>query len=60
MTRRVHLSVHSRQAPMPQTFLGRNLAWWLTKTRLLETTVASRLDGDYAAATCSSARARAS
>lgn len=42
-THRVHLSVGSRQAPMPQTLLGRDLFWWLTKTRLLKTTVESRL-----------------
>lgn len=42
-TRRVHLSVGSRQTPLPQTILGRDLFWWLTKTRLLKTTVDSRL-----------------
>jgi putative flavoprotein involved in K+ transport len=39
----VHLSVGSRQTPLPQTFLGRDIFWWLTTTRLLETTVESRL-----------------
>ena len=34
-THRVHLAVGSRQTPLPQTFLGRDLFWWLTKTRLL-------------------------
>ena len=39
----VHLSVGSRQMPLPQRFLGRDLFWWLTTTRLLSTTVESRL-----------------
>jgi len=39
----VHLSVGSRQTPLPQRLLGRDLFWWLTKTRLLYTTVESRL-----------------
>jgi putative flavoprotein involved in K+ transport len=42
-TRRVYLAVGSRQMPLPQRFLGRDLFWWLTKSRLLETTVESRL-----------------
>ena len=42
-THDVHLSVGSRQKPLPQRFLGRDLFWWLTKTRLLRTTVESRL-----------------
>ena len=42
-TRRVYLSVGSRQTPLPQRFVGRDLFWWLTKTRLLEKTVESRL-----------------
>jgi putative flavoprotein involved in K+ transport len=42
-THLVHLAVGSRQTPLPQTFLGRDLFWWLTKTRLLEKTVESRL-----------------
>lgn len=42
-TRRVVLSVGSRQKPLPQRLLGRDLFWWLTKTRLLATTVNSRL-----------------
>jgi putative flavoprotein involved in K+ transport len=42
-THPVHLAVGSRQTPLPQTFLGRDLFWWLTKTRLLEKTVESRL-----------------
>jgi putative flavoprotein involved in K+ transport len=42
-THRVVLSVGSRQMPLPQRLLGRDLFWWLTKTRLLRTTVESRL-----------------
>lgn len=42
-THRVHLAVGSRQAPLPQKILGRDLFWWLTTTRLLRTTVESRL-----------------
>ena len=42
-THRVHLAVGSRQTPLPQMFLGRDLFWWLTKTRLLKKTVESRL-----------------
>ena len=44
-TREVYLSVGSRQTPLPQKILGRDLFWWLTKTRLLSTTVESRLGG---------------
>jgi len=42
-TRKVALSIGSRQKPLPQRLLGRDLFWWLTKTRLLNTTVESRL-----------------
>jgi putative flavoprotein involved in K+ transport len=42
-THPVHLAVGSRQTPLPQTFLGRDLFWWLTKTGLLKKTVESRL-----------------
>ena len=42
-THRVVLSVGSRQKPLPQRVLGRDLFWWLTKTRILDTTVDSRL-----------------
>jgi putative flavoprotein involved in K+ transport len=42
-SRRVVLSVGSRQKPLPQRLLGRDLFWWLTKSRLLATTVDSRL-----------------
>src|SRR5436853_4982687 len=42
-THAVHLAVGSCQMPLPQRFLGRDLFWWLTKTRLLQKTVESRL-----------------
>jgi putative flavoprotein involved in K+ transport len=42
-THPVHLAVGSRQTPLPQAFLGRDLFWWLTKTRLLKKTIESRL-----------------
>jgi putative flavoprotein involved in K+ transport len=42
-THSVHLSVGSRQTPLPQRILGRDLFWWLTTTGLLKTTVDSRL-----------------
>jgi putative flavoprotein involved in K+ transport len=42
-TRRVVLAVGSGQTPLPQRLLGRDLFWWLTKSRLLATTVDSRL-----------------
>ena len=42
-THRVFLSVGSRQMPLPQRLLGRDLFWWLTKSRLIRTTVESRL-----------------
>lgn len=42
-THRVVLAVGSRQKPLPQRLLGRDLFWWLTKSRLFNTTVESRL-----------------
>jgi putative flavoprotein involved in K+ transport len=42
-THKVYLSVGSRQTPLPQRFLGRDLFWWLTKTGILNKTVESRL-----------------
>jgi putative flavoprotein involved in K+ transport len=39
----VYLSVGSRQTPLPQRFLGRDLFWWLTTSRLFSATVESRL-----------------
>jgi putative flavoprotein involved in K+ transport len=42
-THKVVLGVGSRQTPLPQRLLGRDLFWWLTKSRLFNTTVESRL-----------------
>jgi putative flavoprotein involved in K+ transport len=42
-THSVHLSVGSRQTPLPQRIWRRDLFWWLTTTGLLKTTVDSRL-----------------
>ena len=39
----VHLAIGSRQTPLPQRILGRDLFWWLTKLGLLEKTVDSRI-----------------
>jgi putative flavoprotein involved in K+ transport len=41
--REVHLAVGSRQTPLPQRLLGRDLFWWLTRLGLLSKTVDSRL-----------------
>jgi putative flavoprotein involved in K+ transport len=42
-SREAHLSIGSRQTPLPQRLLGRDLFWWLTKLGLLSKTVESRL-----------------
>jgi putative flavoprotein involved in K+ transport len=42
-THKVCLAVGSRQTPLPQRILGRDLFWWLTKTGVLKKTVESRL-----------------
>jgi putative flavoprotein involved in K+ transport len=42
-THKVALSVGSRQKPLPQRFLGRDLFWWLTTARILDKTIESRL-----------------
>jgi putative flavoprotein involved in K+ transport len=42
-THEVQLAVGSRQTPLPQRFLGRDLFWWLSKTGVMEMTVESRL-----------------
>ena len=42
-THRVHLAIGSRQTPLPQRLLGRDLFWWLTKTGLIEKTADSRI-----------------
>jgi putative flavoprotein involved in K+ transport len=39
----VVLSVGTRQKPLPQRVLGRDLFWWLTKVGILDKTVESRL-----------------
>lgn len=39
----VALSIGSRQKPLPQRVLGRDLFWWLTTARILDRTVESRL-----------------
>ena len=41
-THDVKLAIGSRQTPLPQRILGRDLFWWLTKLGLLEKTVDSR------------------
>src|ERR687888_2300465 len=42
-THNVVLAIGSRQKPLPQRLLGRDLFWWLTKVRILDKTVESRL-----------------
>ena len=42
-THKVVLSVGSRQKPLPQRVLGRDLFWWLTKARVIDKTVESRI-----------------
>jgi putative flavoprotein involved in K+ transport len=42
-THPVQLAVGSRQTPLPQKLLGRDLFWWLTKLGLLKKTVDSRI-----------------
>jgi putative flavoprotein involved in K+ transport len=42
-THRVLLSVGSRQKPLPQRLLGRDVFWWLTKARILDRNLESRL-----------------
>jgi putative flavoprotein involved in K+ transport len=42
-THRVTLAVGSRQKPLPQRVLGRDLFWWLTKTGIIGKTVESRI-----------------
>ena len=39
----VQLAVGSRQTPLPQRIVGRDLFWWLTKLGVLEKTVESRI-----------------
>mgnify|MGYP000205609115 CR=1 FL=1 len=42
-TRAVSIAIGSRQTPLPQRVLGRDLFWWLTRTGLLSKTVDSRV-----------------
>ena len=42
-THSVQLAIGSRQTPLPQRVLGRDLFWWLTKTGLIQKTVESRI-----------------
>jgi putative flavoprotein involved in K+ transport len=42
-THSVVLSIGSRQKPLPQRVLGRDLFWWLTKARILDRSVESRI-----------------
>jgi len=42
-THSVHLAIGSRQTPLPQQVLGRDLFWWLTKTGLIKKTAESRI-----------------
>ncbi|HET7046704.1 MAG TPA: NAD(P)-binding domain-containing protein [Solirubrobacteraceae bacterium] len=42
-THQVHLAIGRRQTPLPQRLAGRDLFWWLETTKLLNTTVDSRL-----------------
>jgi putative flavoprotein involved in K+ transport len=42
-TQTVNLAVGSRQKPLPQRLLGRDLFWWLTTTSLINKTVQSRI-----------------
>ena len=42
-THHVTLAVGSRQKPLPQRVLGRDLFWWLTKTGLISKKVDSRI-----------------
>jgi putative flavoprotein involved in K+ transport len=42
-THHVHLAIGARQTPLPQKLAGRDLFWWLERTRLLNTPVDSRL-----------------
>jgi putative flavoprotein involved in K+ transport len=42
-TRTVHLAIGSRQTPLPQRLLGRDVFWWLTRLGLLDKSVESCL-----------------
>jgi cation diffusion facilitator CzcD-associated flavoprotein CzcO len=42
-TREVHLSIGSRQTPLPQRILGRDLFWYLAKTGLIRKSTGTRI-----------------
>jgi putative flavoprotein involved in K+ transport len=42
-THQVHLAIGAHQTPLPQKLAGHDLFWWLETTKLLHTTVDSRL-----------------
>jgi putative flavoprotein involved in K+ transport len=42
-SREVHLSIGSRQTPLPQRILGRDLFWYLNATGVIRATTASRI-----------------
>jgi putative flavoprotein involved in K+ transport len=42
-SREVHLAIGSRQMPLPQRILGRDLFWYLDATGLIRKTTASRI-----------------
>ena len=42
-TRETHLAVGTRQMPLPQRFLGRDLFWWLSKTGVIHKSVETRI-----------------
>jgi putative flavoprotein involved in K+ transport len=42
-SREVHLSIGTRQMPLPQRILGRDIFWYLDKTGLIGKTTASRI-----------------
>jgi putative flavoprotein involved in K+ transport len=42
-THGVRLAIGSRQTPLPQRLLGRDVFWWLTRLRVLDKTVDSRI-----------------
>jgi putative flavoprotein involved in K+ transport len=39
----VHMAIGSRQTPLPQRLLGRDLFWWLDRSGLIRTSVESRI-----------------
>ncbi len=43
VTHDVHLAIGSRQVPLPQRLVGRDIFWWLTRLGLLQKSVETRL-----------------